>query len=301
MKQRLKIASLIAAITTLAIPGTGMANTMADRLEEEYEAMLSSPFSLLPHRGTYLLPVSYNVLPNNTPFRAFEDTPEFGGRGPFVDNLEAEFQISFMVLTNRDLFSSGFSTFIGYTHRSWWQVYNADWSKPFRETNYMPELFARKVVNSRPGPLGLRLMMFDFGYIHQSNGQVQEVSRSWDRLFTRFGLAVDNVFVVLSAWYRLPEDAENDDNPDIHKYLGYGDIAIRYRYGGHDLTARLRPGESHFGGELSYSYPVKLGLRLYGKYTGGYGSSLIDYNHSVERYAFGFSLSDPFNRSLVKR
>ena len=29
-----------------------------------------------------------------------------------------------------------------------------------------------------------------------------------------------------SPWYRLSEDADNDDNPDIDDYLGYGESLI---------------------------------------------------------------------------
>lgn len=265
----------------------------------EYYDILDSPLVLLPHRGNYLLPVSYNVLPNNRPYeRLILSEQRLAERGPFVDNLEAEFQISFSILTNKNIFNSGFYTFIGYTHHSWWQVYNSEWSKPFRETNYMPEIFTRKVLDKPLSAMGITLLAYDLGYIHQSNGQVQEVSRSWDRLFGRLSLVADNTLIMLTAWYRLPEDADVDDNPDIHKYLGYGNIFLKYGFAGHDFALLLRPGEEYFGGELSYSFPIKLGLRFFAKYTGGYGSSMIDYNHNVERYAVGMSLSDPFSRTF---
>lgn len=296
MEKAMRLLKLILMLPAL-LPMVAIADVSpeAKRLVGEYDRMLNSRFTLLPHRQTYLLPISYNAFPNNAPFKRFIAENELASeRGPFVDHLEAEFQISFMVLTNRNILGTKFNTFLGYTHQSWWQVYNADWSKPFRETNYMPEVFGRWVLDEPLSFGKISVLAFDIGYIHQSNGQIQEVSRSWDRIVGRMGLAIDNVFVMLSGWYRLPEDAKVDDNPDIHKYLGYGEVALRYRHGGHNLSAILRPGEKYFGGDLTYSYPIKLGLRLFTKITAGYGSSLLDYNHHVERYALGMSLSDPF-------
>ena len=66
----------------------------------------------------------------------------------------------------------------------------SDISRPFRETNYMPELFG----SFRPGiELGsFRWNVLNFGYTHQSNGRADPISRSWDRLFVEAGIERDN-------------------------------------------------------------------------------------------------------------
>lgn len=60
---------------------------------------------------------------------------------------------------------------LGYTTRSWWQVYNDDEnvSSAFRETNYEPEVFLRHYGG--PEFLGGRIAGFDIGLNHQSNGR----------------------------------------------------------------------------------------------------------------------------------
>ena len=80
-------------------------------------------------------------------------------------------------------------------------------------------------------------------------------------------------------------------NPDIADYRGYVDWTLGIgSKGGVDFWATLRKGQrSNFGSvELNLSYPLaKLsGGDLSGwlllQYFGGYGESLIDYNHKLD-------------------
>ena len=48
-----------------------------------------------------------------------------------------------------------------------------------RELNYAPELFMRKNCIQGIPFLGGELGILDIGYMHQSNGQIQELSRSY--------------------------------------------------------------------------------------------------------------------------
>ena len=132
-----------------------------------------------------------------------------------LDNIEAKFQLSFKarVWTTDD---RRWGLWGAYTQQSNWQVYNSDEqvSKPFRETNYMPEVF----VTFRPGielPGGFNWRLINAGYVHQSNGRSDPLSRSWDRLFVELGIDRDNFALSLKGWYRLKENARTDDNPDI--------------------------------------------------------------------------------------
>ncbi len=72
--------------------------------------------------------------------------------------------------------------------------------------------------------LGFKGRFINVGFNHQSNGQTEPLSRSWNRVVTNLGFEKDNVTLLLKGWYRIPENAEDDDNPDIEDYLGYGEI-----------------------------------------------------------------------------
>jgi phospholipase A1 len=56
----------------------------------------------------------------------------------FYKKNEAEFQFSFTFPIVRNLNDRKWDIMVAYTHHAWWQVYNSDWSRPFRETNYTP-------------------------------------------------------------------------------------------------------------------------------------------------------------------
>ncbi|MAI64012.1 MAG: hypothetical protein CL600_03880 [Alteromonas sp.] len=246
-----------------------------------------------PHKGTYLLPFSHNDNPNSNTFKTIED--ENKDRGTFYERTETEFQISFLILTNKNIFNTNFNTFIGYTHRAYWQVYNKDWSRPFRETNYMPEIFARYVFDKPPKILNAHYIGYDIGFVHQSNGQVQELSRSWNRIFSRFTFLAGSTFFNFTLWYRLPESKDENENPYMYKYRGYGEIDMRHEFGELDLRLRILPGTEHISGEFALSYPWKEGIRFYSKISYGYGISLQDYDHESRRIGLGLILSDPIS------
>ncbi|MDG1752361.1 MAG: phospholipase A, partial [Thalassotalea sp.] len=46
------------------------------------------------------------------------------------------------------------------------------------------------------------------------------------------------------------------------------------------------------GMELSFTFPLWGKLRGYAQYTAGYGESLIDYNHSQQRFGLGIALTN---------
>ncbi|MBC7533801.1 MAG: phospholipase A [Oligoflexus sp.] len=100
----------------------------------------------------------------------------------------------------RKILNSTWDLNVAYTHYSWWQIYNAHWSKLFRETSYNPEIFARLLFPEHFDLLGVRIFNFDLGYMHESNGQIQLVSRSWDRFFARSFFLSDSYTGTLTVW-----------------------------------------------------------------------------------------------------
>jgi len=261
-------------------------------IKKEYEELLNKKYALLPHKGTFLIPFSYNNTPNTDSYKILTQRSEFQDRGTYNKSLEAELQISFLFLVSKGTFGSNFNVFVGYTQQSWWQVYNKPWSRQFRETNYNPEVFARNVFNEPVNFLGGNIVALDFGYMHQSNGQIQELSRSWDRLFVRSAFVFGKTVISPTLWYRLPDPDKKDENPDTEKFIGFGEIRIDRVYGRNRFGLRVIPGTHSMGAEISHSYPLSEGVRLFTKINYGYGMSLIDYNHKTQRIGVGITLTD---------
>lgn len=251
-----------------------------------------SPYVLTAHKQNYILPYTYNK--NLNPIY------NLTGDQSLLDKQEAKFQLSVKVpLADNDLFFNNDSLDFGFTVKSFWQVYNDEISAPFRETNYNPEIFYTVPTEFKPGGADTVVRV---GAEHESNGRTQLLSRSWNRVYTQFFYAKDNYLVSLKPWYRIPEDvkdnpldAKGDDNPDIDDYMGYFELKGVATYEKLEFSTLVRNnmrGDNKGAVELGLSFPLWGRVRGYTQYFNGYGESLIDYNHRVERIGIGFLITD---------
>lgn len=251
-------------------------------MEDAVEA--NNPFGVVPHRPNYLLPYSYNAHPNQAAFSS-----QSGGKS--LQKAEAKFQISFRVPLWKNIFGREIHLYAAYTQLSYWQVYNNQASAPFRETNYEPEGFVAFLTHYNVFGLDNRAILL--GAAHQSNGRgAGEQSRSWNRVYAEFLLNRGGFVLSLKPWWRIPEPPSGDNNPDIEKYMGYGEVRARYKYGSQVASLLLRNnfrGRSANKGamELGWSGPLIRQLRWYVQYFNGYGESLVDYDHASQRIGAG--------------
>jgi phospholipase A1 len=261
------------------------------RLEAEKENVLR-PFSIMPHRPNYILPAAWNSKGYNP-----EHHQKANNDSSYdFDQVEAQFQISIKTPLVVGLFDDSTDIFAAYTNHSFWQVYNDDISAAFRETNHEPEMWVQ--FNPRWELLGIVNTSNMFGINHQSNGQSSDLSRSWNRLFATLVFECGDVGLSVTPWYRIPESEDDDDNPDITKYMGHYEIGATYKWDDHTFSLMTRNAlESNFHrGAVQFSWSFPMGdwpyLRGYVQYYNGYGESLIDYDQYVNRVGVGLSLTD---------
>jgi phospholipase A1 len=227
---------------------------------------------------------------NSAPYQPLFD--DFAEDGDF-DSVEAKFQLSFKARVWADE-ERDWGVWFAYTQQNHWQVFNDDLSNPFRETNYMPEL----LVNFRPGlALGdWQWNQLNFGLNHQSNGRADPISRSWDRLFVEGGIERGDFALLARAWARVELGSdEEDDNPDITDYLGYGEVTGIWKRGGSSYTLMLRgnPATGKGAGQFTWmSRPLFGPLKAYVQFFSGYGESMIDYDWNQTTFGVGVALND---------
>lgn len=272
-----------------AIANSGKGSLLDSRWELAKDSKLGA-FQLRAYKPVYLFPAFWtskrNEMPQSPNPNNTVTTPE-----P-LDSIEAKFQLSFKTKIAENLFGDNGDIWGGYTQSSRWQVYNADISRPFRETNYEPEVMLVFRNNYSIG--GWKGRMSGIQLTHQSNGRSDPLSRSWNRAILNFGFDRDNWALTVRPWYRIPEESD-DNNPDIEDYVGRADATLVYNRNGHEvaLMARhsLRSGDrSHGAVQLDWGFPISNLLRGHIQVFDGYGESLIDYNHRATYIGLGISL-----------
>lgn len=262
----------------------------SERVRQDKENVLQ-PFTLMTHKPNYILLGAYNTHGYDS--RYFQGATN--DQSLEADDTEAQFQVSAKFPLAVNLFNT-MDIYAAYTNHSFWQVYNNENSSPFRETNHEPEGWLQ--FNPQWELLGFTNTSNIFGIVHQSNGRGGELSRSWNRIYANFVVERGNLALSFKPWYRIQEDADDDDNRDITDFLGHGEIRAIYKYKEHVFSVMSRnsieSGFDHGAVELSWSFPLfnYPYVKGYVQYFTGYGESLIDYDNYVNKIGVGLSLTD---------
>ena len=262
--------------------------TLSERWELDSENY-SGNFRITSYKPTYILLGRWTSDTNKQP-ASFN--PDYVAESPLALNTtELKFQISFKTKIVRGLFFNNLDIWAAYTQKSHWQVYNAELSRPFRETNYEPELIFNYGMNIPF--LGFDIRMAGLALTHQSNGRSLPLSRSWNRVI--FHMAMEREFwqIYLKPWIRLNDT--DDENPEITNYYGRMEGIISHQLGRTlitlEATHSLRFGSENRGSlRLGWSFPIDGYLRGHLEVFEGYGETLIDYNHRQFTIGFGVSI-----------
>ncbi|WP_198306231.1 phospholipase A [Arcobacter vandammei] len=241
------------------------------------EQIVTKDFGIYPYKKNYVLPLAYT-------FKNIEDR----------HNFETTFQISIEKPLFENFLGLDEIISLAYTQKSYWQT--TKHSSPFRETNYEPEIFIQIPIKENEYFKALKASL-----IHSSNGKKDEQSRSLNRIYLEGYFQLSNLFIAPKVWYRIPETNGDDDNPDFHKYYGYGDLSLLYAYKQHTfellLRNNLRFDKTNKGAfEFNWTFPLPefmASKNSYGLFQAfhGYGQSLIDYDREITNIGLGIAFS----------
>jgi phospholipase A1 len=272
-----------------ALANAGKGSMLDGRWELAKDSKLGT-FNFRAYKPVYLLPAFWssdqNELPRSPNPRNTVASPQS------LTDVEAKFQLSFKTKALENVFGDNGDVWMAYTQSSRWQVFNGDASRPFRETNYEPEVMLVFRTSYHVGGWSGRLL--GIGVNHQSNGRADPLSRSWNRVIASVGMDRGDWALMLRPWWRV-SDGNDDDNPDISDYMGRGDATLVHRRGRQEFALMARHslrggGASHGAVQFDWGFPISRALRGHVQLFDGYGESLIDYNHRATYVGFGVSL-----------
>lgn len=258
----------------------------------DLDGQRSALFAPRAYKPVYLMPATWTDRVNRLPTSPAAD--HSAPTALILKSVEAKYQISLKAKFAHSLFGTPVSLWGGYTQSSRWQVYNGADSRPFRETNYEPELML--VAPLEANLLGWRLRMASLSLNHQSNGRALPLSRSWNRVIAGLALEREDWVAELRPWVRLGEDATDDDNPDIQDHVGRAEMRLARYWGDHTVSLQLRHSlrggdRSRGSAQLDYVFPLAGAMHGYLQLFSGYGESLVDYNLRQTKAGLGVTIA----------
>ena len=286
------------ALEAVAATPSGKGLAAGDYLTKAWELDADDKrgtFVVRTYQPNFLLPAHYSSNINKAP-----SSPTHPDGGTFLQyrQTEAELQLSLRAKVMEDVLLPNADVWFAYTQQSIWQMWNGQDSAPFRSSDYQPEAMYVVPVPEKTGNLGggWRWRMVVAGIAHESNGEGNPLSRSWN--FAYLGTTFTHADIALRARFnqRLGEEGV-DDNPHITDYIGNTELSASWLPGETtmQLTARTSFKSTKRGSlKFEWTRPVFAGkpdgLRYYVQLFSGYGETMLDYNHFQNSVGLGFTL-----------
>jgi len=269
---------------------------LVEQFWELGEPQKRGTFTLRTYQPNYVLPYHYSDNINQVP-----QSPTRGEvtNLPAYEDHEVKIQLSFRTKILEDFFFPEADLWVSYTQTSLWQAWNSDQSAPFRRTDHNPDVFY--VIPVAPNydiiPGKWRLRMLKFGLAHESNGQSEPASRSWNYWHVGGAIQLSNFLFETTFKTRVNESIEDDDNPDLTDIRGNVETRLTGLFNQTSVAITRNSPEFSFSRgnwQLDVTHPlipnkpecVRVHLQLFS----GFGESLIDYNHKQNRIGIGFVL-----------
>lgn len=284
------------APVAVANPPPAGTNSLMSRLWELADDDKRGTFNYTAYRPNFFMPLRTSSHGNPRPYTP---TQGYADGLPAYKRLETKVQLSLRTKVIQDMLVPGGDVWVAYTQESNWQLYNHGASAPFRNTDYQPEaIFVAPTPEAWQTllPGGWRWRMSQLGIVHQSNGQTDPLSRSWNRVYLGVGVERDDVSLLWRAEHLVDRRSEaTNNNPDIVDYLGTQQWQLSWMPGRATVGLVWRPSLRGRGSwRADWSYPVFSrptdGLRWYAQLFHGYGDSLLDYNLRQTTVGLGLSI-----------
>ncbi len=240
-------------------------------------------FNFVGYQPNFVLPLHVTNHINRAP----QSPTQAAVLQPDYRNIEAKFQLSLRTKIAQDFGLPGADLWLGYTQQAFWQIWNSKDSKPFRNSDYEPEAIYMVPTPdaAQQLPFGWRWRYTQLGIAHQSNGQSDPLSRSWNRVYLGAGFERANWSFSARINKRLDEDYQDDNNPDLVDFRGRGEYRVNWasKLATASLLYRTSLRNVKFGAlQFDWTYPVDAsqpnGLRWYVQLFRGYGETMTDYN-----------------------
>ena len=240
-------------------------------------------FNFVGYQPNYVLPVHVTTHINRAP----QSPTQAAVLSPAYRRQEAKFQLSLRTKLAQDVPLIGGDVWVAFTQQATWQIYNGADSKPFRNTDYQPEaIYVLPTAKSlRELPFGWRWRYTQFALAHQSNGQSDPLSRSWNRVYVGAGFERGDWSFTARYNQRLREDLATDNNPDLVAFRGRGEFQLGWAHGLQTASLLYRTSltNAKYGAlQAEWTYPIfkdqPSGLRWFVQGFSGYGETLTDYN-----------------------
>ncbi|HWH82154.1 MAG TPA: phospholipase A [Burkholderiaceae bacterium] len=274
------------APTNAALPGSAESPADSSLLSKYWELAPADKrgiFNFVGYQPNYVLPLHLTSRINRAPASPTQATVLL----PDYRRDEAKFQLSLRTKLAQDVGLAGGDVWVAFSQQVLWQIYNGADSKPFRNTDYQPE--AMYVVPTaerwRALPFGWQWRYTQLGLAHQSNGQSDPLSRSWNRVYLGAGFERGDWSLLARFNQRLNEPLANDNNPDLVAYRGRWEFQLNWAQGLQtaSLLWRTTLTDARYGAlQLEWTTPVfrdqPNGLRWFVQAFSGYGETLTDYN-----------------------
>lgn len=192
------------------------------------------------------------------------------------DNTDIKFQISIAQKLTKSTLPWGTYLYLYYTQKVFWSILQD--SQPMSDINFNPGIGLAKPLFIKNRFIGKLSMQLE----HESNGQDDVRSRSWERLSFSGNILVDPNFVVFGKFWIPFIDGMH--NQDILKYCGI------YQFGGTVMSANRkwngtallvkRAGWNfnyNVNLELSYRPTTKSNQYFFTQFYCGYGEGLLNF------------------------
>lgn len=251
-------------------------------------------FVVRTYEPNFLLPLHFTSQVNRAPT---SPTHPDGGSFPLYSRTEAELQVSLRAKVVGDVLFHNDSLWLAYSQQSIWQLWNSAESSPFRSSDYQPEvMYVAPIPDSVGTFAGWRWRMLLAGFAHESNGQSDPLSRSWNRLYLGTAITHDDLALQARFNWRTPETGV-DDNPRLTDYIGNTELSALWFPGVSTMQVTARTSfQSTKRGSLKFTWTHPVfsskpdGLRYYLQVFSGYGETLLDYNFHQTSVGLGFTL-----------